>query len=151
MLGRSALHDDPRVFYAAEDAETCALIDFVCPDGAEYFGGGECGCGCILDMDCDPDRFDGTSGLAEPFGLYASCEFLVVCSDGALAPLQRVVTGEFGRAASCREGGDIACREASSVCVIAVADVDERELAAACAVSLVPERVVSRMVCGGDR
>jgi len=40
---------DPTVWYASTDPEECTLLDFACPEGAEYFGGSvaaDCGCGC---------------------------------------------------------------------------------------------------------
>jgi hypothetical protein len=50
----------------------------------------------------------------------------------------------------CSEGGNAACPEAASTCVVPVGDVDASDIENACAVSLVPGRLVSRFVCSDE-
>jgi len=44
---------NPDVDYVADDPDECELIDFGCPDNAEYYHD-ECGCGCYI-RDCDQE------------------------------------------------------------------------------------------------
>lgn len=46
--------------YMAKSPETCALIDFTCPEYTTYFGN-DCGCGCEQDASC-PDSLDCQPG-----------------------------------------------------------------------------------------
>lgn len=142
---------DPTITYVADDPEVCAVIDYVCPDGMVGWGDAFCGCGCALpeDFACEPERFAGTSGMAEPFGLDASCEFLVACSNAPLsAGLGDVFLGHFPDA-RCGDGRTFGCPEpTASFCEAYVEVVEFDELVSGCAISAAEP--VDSVLCGGD-
>lgn len=142
--------DAPHVSYVARSADQCAVVDFGCPDGWTGFDDARCGCGCMLtDIACDPSKFLGTSGLAEPLGLGAYCDFLVTCSTFPLEEgLGRLVRAEFPDA-SCADGRAIGCPEGTvSSCEAFIGQVDGDEIIAACTFS--SSVLVSGLLCGGD-
>lgn len=142
--------DAPHVSYVARSADQCAVVDFGCPDGWTGFDDARCGCGCMLtDIACDPSKFLGTSGLAEPLGLGAYCDFLVTCSTFPLEEgLGRLVRAEFPDA-SCADGRAIGCPEGTvSSCEAYIEQADGDEIVAAC--SLSSSMLVSGLLCGGD-
>ena len=94
--------------------------------------------------DCDRSKLR-TSGLAEDFALGARCEFLVVCME---VPRFDLVRADFPDA-RCDPPLDFACGgEGNDSCVANVGVLDEAEVDAGCALTLVTEVVA--VVCAGD-
>jgi len=140
----------PNRVQVARTFDECANIDFDCSEGFDVFGafGSPCGCGCEI-TNCIPERFRGTSGMAEPFALGASCEFLIACStqpiDAGLGPAFLAHYPD----ARCIDGGTFGCPTGTaSHCEAFIRIVDESDALAACAISL--EETVERIICGGD-
>lgn len=142
----TACGDDPDPRTDAGSARDARALPEAAPPDA---GDGDAGdAGDAGAEECAMSKFR-TSGLAQPFGEGASCDFLVVCASSPITgALRDAILGAFPEA-DCPSMPDYTCR-ASDVasCITHVADLDPDEVDAGCAISRFPE--VTGMVCAGD-
>ena len=126
--------------------DACGGYLALCVDEA-LLGGGE----------CEDGKF-GTSGMAQPMALGASCEMLVACFSGEVGAGLRASLDLFFPGISCKAGRDClehmgasicACPEGTvSNCGLWVNEVDRAEYDAACRLSRRDD--VTAVTCAGD-